>query len=101
VTTPQRSDLLPDVAPIGESGVPGFADSLWFGVWARVGTPADIVAKLSRDISAAVGSAELREQFKGLGGGPMTMSLPEFSKFVRSESDVAARVAKAAGIKPQ
>jgi tripartite-type tricarboxylate transporter receptor subunit TctC len=42
VTTPVRSDVLPDVPTVGDF-VPGYEASIWFGVGAPSGTPADIV----------------------------------------------------------
>ncbi len=101
VTTRQRSALLPDVPPIAEAGVAGFEDSLWFGMWARVGTPSDIVNKVATDISRTLAAPDLRDQFRKLAAEPMNMTPTEFARFVRSETDAAARVAKAAGIKPQ
>ena len=101
VSTRQRSVLLPDVPPITEAGVAGFEDSLWFGMWARVGTPSDIVNKVATDISRTLAAPDLRDQFRKLAAEPMNMTPTEFARFVRSETDAGARVAKAAGIKPQ
>jgi len=101
VSTRQRSALLPDVPPITEAGVAGFEDSLWFGMWARVGTPSDIVNKVATDISRTLAAPDLRDQFRKLAAEPMNMTPTEFARFVRSETDAGARVAKAAGIKPQ
>lgn len=101
VSTRQRSALLPDVPPIAEAGVAGFEDSIWFGMFARVGTPSDIVNKIATDISRALAAPDLRDQFRKLAAEPMNMTSTEFARFVRSETEAAARIAKAAGIKPQ
>jgi tripartite-type tricarboxylate transporter receptor subunit TctC len=92
---------LPDVPPIAEAGVPGFEDSIWFGMFARVGTPSDIVNKLATDISRTLAAPDLREQFRKVAAEPMNMTPTEFARFVRSEIEAAARIAKAAGIKPE
>jgi len=101
VSTRQRSALLPDVPPIAEAGVPGFEDSIWFGMFARIGTPSDIVNKLATDISRTLAAPDLRDQFRKFAAEPMNMTPTEFARFVRSEIEAAARIAKAAGIKPQ
>jgi tripartite-type tricarboxylate transporter receptor subunit TctC len=97
----QRSALLPEVPTIAEAGVANFEDMLWFGMWVPARVPAWIVDKLAKDTSRALAAPDLREQFRSLAAEPMSMTRTEFARFVRSEAEAAARVAKAAGIKPQ
>lgn len=97
----QRSALLPEVPTIAEAGVANFEDMLWFGMWVPARAPAWIVDKLAKDTSRALAAPDLREQFRSLAAEPMSMTRTEFARFVRSEAEAAARVAKAAGIKPQ
>jgi len=101
VTTQKRSSLLPDVPTIAEAGVPGFDWPIWYGVWAPVGTPAEVVDKLAKDIARALAAADVRDRLAKHGADPMSMTQPEFARFVVSESENAAHIAKAAGIKLQ
>jgi tripartite-type tricarboxylate transporter receptor subunit TctC len=101
VTTKTRSSLLPDVPTIAESGIAGFGYPIWYGVWVRAGTPAGVVDKLAKDIARALATPDLRDWLVKHGGDPMSMTQPEFARFVVSESENAARIAKAAGIKLQ
>jgi tripartite-type tricarboxylate transporter receptor subunit TctC len=101
VTTKKRSSLLPDVPTIAEAGVAGFDYPIWYGVWVPAGTPAGVVNKLAKDIARALANPDLRDWLVRHGGDPMSMTQPEFARFVVSESEKAARIAKAAGIKPQ
>ncbi len=101
VTTKKRSSLLPEVPTIAESGVAGFDYPIWYGVWVRAGTPTDVVNKLARDIAQVMATPELRNWLAKHGADPVKLSQPEFARFVLSESERAARIAKAAGIKPQ
>ena len=64
-------------------------------------TPADVVEKIARDASRALAAADVRERLAQLGSEPMAMTPTEFAQFVRREIEETARVAKAAGIKPQ
>jgi tripartite-type tricarboxylate transporter receptor subunit TctC len=101
VTTQKRSSLLPDVPTIAEAGVPGFDYPIWYGVWVPAGTPAHVVDKLAKDIARAVAAPDVRDRLAKHGADPMSMTQPEFARFVVSESENAARIAKAAGIKLQ
>jgi tripartite-type tricarboxylate transporter receptor subunit TctC len=101
VSTAKRSNQLPNVPTIAESGVPGFDFSLWFGVWGPAGMPPKLTERLSKDIGRALAAVELREQLAKLGSEAMIMAPADFDKFVRSEIDDYARIIKAAGIKPQ
>jgi tripartite-type tricarboxylate transporter receptor subunit TctC len=101
VTTKKRSSLLLDVPTVAEAGVPGFNFPIWYGVWAPAGTPAGVVDKLAKDIARVITAPDLRAWLEEHGADPMIMTRPEFARFVVSESENAARIAKAAGIKLQ
>jgi tripartite-type tricarboxylate transporter receptor subunit TctC len=101
VSTKKRSSLLPEVPTIAEAGVGGFDYPIWYGVWAPAGTPAGVVDKLAKDIARALATPDLREWLAQHGADPMSMSQPEFARFVLSESESASRVVEAAGIKPE
>jgi tripartite-type tricarboxylate transporter receptor subunit TctC len=98
VTTQKRSSLPPDVPTIAEAGVPGFDYPIWYGVWVPAGTPAHVVDKLAKDIARALAAPDVRDELAKHG---VSMTQPEFARFVVSESESAARSAKAAGIKVQ
>jgi tripartite-type tricarboxylate transporter receptor subunit TctC len=101
VTTKSRSNLLPEVPTIAEAGVPGFDYPIWYGVWVPAGTPAGVVDKLAEDIARVCAAPELRDWLREHGADRLSMAQPEFASFVVSESETAARIAKAAGIKLQ
>jgi len=101
VSSAQRSALLPDVPTIAEAGVPGFEFSFWNGLWAPAGTPPQIVERIARDVARAVAQPDVRERFANLGAEAMDMTPAQFSRFVQSEIEDAARIGKAAGIKLQ
>jgi tripartite-type tricarboxylate transporter receptor subunit TctC len=100
VTTARRSILLPEVPTIAEAGVAGFDFPIWYGIWAPAGTPPGVVNKLSKDIARVLAGSDLHDWIEKHGGEPMKMSQPEFARFVQSESQGAARLITAAGIKP-
>ena len=97
ISTARRSALLPDLPTVAESGVPGFAVSSWFGVVAPAHTPAPIVARLNREIVAALRRPETRERLANLGADPVSDTSEEFAAFIRSELATWAKVVKASG----
>ena len=101
VSSAKRSSALPNVPTIGESGLPGFDYSLWVGVFAPAGTPADVVEKINRDVNRALQAADAKERLSSLGAEAMPMTPAEFKSFVHREIDDSAKVIKAAGIKAQ
>jgi tripartite-type tricarboxylate transporter receptor subunit TctC len=101
VSTKKRSYLLPEVPTIAEAGVAGFDYPIWYGVWVPAGTPAGVVNKLAKDIARVLAAPDLRDWLTRHGADPMSMTQPEFARFVLSESESAARIIEAAGIKPQ
>jgi tripartite-type tricarboxylate transporter receptor subunit TctC len=58
VTTAKRSSQLPNVPTVAET-VPGYEASAWFGMGAPKGTPGEIVAKLNREINAALADPKM------------------------------------------
>jgi tripartite-type tricarboxylate transporter receptor subunit TctC len=100
VSGARRSSLLPEVPTIAEAGVAGFNFPIWYGVWAPARTPAGVVDKLVKDIGRVLAGRDLRDWVAKNGGEPMNMTQPEFARFVLSESESAAQIIKAAGIKP-
>jgi len=101
VSTAKRSSALPNVPTVAEAGLPGFDYSLWVGLFAPTGTPADVIDKIARDVRTVAQSADVKERFAALGAEPMPMTPIEFKQFVDTEIAESAKVVKAAGIKAQ
>jgi tripartite-type tricarboxylate transporter receptor subunit TctC len=100
VTTTNRSNLLPEVPTIAEAGIPGFDYPIWYGVWVPAGTPAGVVDKLAKDIARVLAAPELRVWLEEHGAARMSMTQPEFARFVLKEAESAERIIKAATVKP-
>jgi tripartite-type tricarboxylate transporter receptor subunit TctC len=98
VTTATRSEALPDVPTVGDF-LPGFESSQWYGVGAPKGTPADIVARLNKEINAGLADPKLKARIAELGGVPMPMTPGDFGKHIAAETAKWAKVIKFAGIK--
>ncbi|HUL89233.1 MAG TPA: tripartite tricarboxylate transporter substrate binding protein [Pseudolabrys sp.] len=62
ITTAKRSSLLPDLPTLAESGVPGFDAALRYGLMAPAGTPPAVIARLNRELNAALASEDVKER---------------------------------------
>jgi tripartite-type tricarboxylate transporter receptor subunit TctC len=101
VSSAKRSALLPNVPTVAEQGYPGFDYTLWVGLWGPAALPADIAAKINRDVNAALASPDLKDRLMKLGTEPGSMTIPEFTEFVRKEIEDTQKILRAAGIQPQ
>ena len=96
-----RSTVLPDVPTANESGVPGYEATIWLGIMAPAGTPADIVDRLNGEIGRIIARPALREAWAKQGAVPMTMTPSQFTAYMKGDIDKWARVIQQAGIKAQ
>jgi tripartite-type tricarboxylate transporter receptor subunit TctC len=98
---PQRSPFLADVPTVAQAGVPGYEVTSWNGVFAPVGTPAEIISLLNKTIHEVVAIPELKQRYADL-GIEAEASTPEQLKG-RLESDIRkwAAVIERAGIPKQ
>jgi tripartite-type tricarboxylate transporter receptor subunit TctC len=99
VSTPKRSPLLPDVPTIAESGVPGYAMSIWWGVLAPARTPASIIQKLHSEIAAILQQPDAAQRLAAEGAEPSTLPAAAFTRLLTTEIDKWQRVAREAGIR--
>jgi len=100
LTGATRSETLPDLPTVAESGVPGYAAVGWFGLLAPAATPRAIVAKISADANRVLAEREVREKMLGLGADPSGDTPEEFARFIREDQAKWGRLMKDAGITP-
>jgi tripartite-type tricarboxylate transporter receptor subunit TctC len=99
VTTAQRSEVVPDLPTIAESGVADFAVSTWQAVLAPAGTPRDVVQRLNVAIVQALSTAEMKQRFLSFGTDVATSTPDELGVFLAAEVRKIAKVAKDTGAK--
>ena len=103
VTTPKRltTAALKDLPTMQESGLKGFEVTIWHGLYAPKGTPADVQAKINAALKAALKDAEFIKKQEGLGAVVVTdkrMEPAEHKKFVAAEIAKWSPIIKAAGV---
>lgn len=67
VASAARTPVLPDAPTIAESGLPGFDNPVWFGLFAPAGTPPAIVAKLNSRMNQILAAPDVKQSFAKLG----------------------------------
>src|SRR5882757_6802424 len=102
VTSPRRLSSAPDIPTADEAGLPGFATSSWFALFAPKGTPRDIIGKLNGAVGGALTDPSVRTRFAELGLEmfPREQQTPEaLAAFQKAEIEKWWPIVKAAGIK--
>jgi tripartite-type tricarboxylate transporter receptor subunit TctC len=99
-TGENRWDTYPDRPTLREAGLPDYSFSIWGGVVAPPGTPAETVAKLNAAFSAALKSADARKGLNALGAAaPADTSAERFAAVIRSDLKRLAPVIAGTGLK--
>ncbi len=94
VTSKDRTVQLPDVPTVAESGLPGFENTGWFGLFAPAGTPAHVLAKVQKDTAAVMAETETKARLYVQGMTPIANSSAEFAATIDSEMQRWATVVK-------
>jgi tripartite-type tricarboxylate transporter receptor subunit TctC len=103
VTTGKRlaTPALKDLPTMQESGLKGFEVTIWHGLYAPKGTPADVLAKINAALKVALKDPEFIKKQEGLGAVVVTdkrMEPAEHKKFVATEIAKWTPIIKAAGV---
>jgi tripartite-type tricarboxylate transporter receptor subunit TctC len=98
VTTAKRSELLPEVPTLMESGIK-IDVTTWYALWAVKGTPQPIVDRMYQSMSKAMQLPEIKKVWASLGATAGGQPPAEFGKFVQQEIETWGKVVKASGAK--
>ncbi len=100
-TGARRTETLPDLPTVAESGLPGYEAVGWFGLLAPAATPKPVVDKLSADANRALTDQEVRSRMQALGADPSGNTPEEFARFIREDQAKWGKLMREAGIKPE
>jgi len=99
VTTPKRSTALPDIPTIGESGVPGYDQTVWNAFFAPRSTPSNVIDKLNAATRKALSNPTVRKQLEDMGVEPTASSPEQLTAFVKDEVAKWGKVIRDSGVK--
>jgi tripartite-type tricarboxylate transporter receptor subunit TctC len=101
VNAAKRQALLPDLPTLAEAGMPQFDRYTWFGMFAPAATPPEVVARVQREVVAALQAPDLLERFAAVGAEPVGSTPAEFVERIRSDATRWSEVIRKAGVKVQ
>ena len=101
VSSEKRAAAFPNVPTMAEAGFPEGQFNFWIGMLAPANTPAPILERMNREISAVADLPEVREKMEGLGALPFKMEPTAFDKFIEQEANTLGAVMRNAGAKAQ
>lgn len=99
VTALKRTDDLPQVPTVAESGYKDFEVVTWFGVLGPAHLPPGIVAAVNSELNKALASPELRKKLEDQGLDVTTGSPEQFAQLIRADIGRWGRVVKEVGAK--
>jgi tripartite-type tricarboxylate transporter receptor subunit TctC len=86
VTSPQRTQAMPDLPTVAESGVAGFELRSWYGLVAPKKTPTALIATLNKSVVAVMAAPEVRERLATDGAEAAPPNTPaEFDRMIAAE----------------
>ena len=99
VATPRRSNAMPSVPTMAESGLTGYDVSLWYSILAPAGTPAPIVARLSVEVAKALAAPDVRDRLVAQGFEVSYLNPEQMNDLMKRDIARWSRSLKDVGIK--
>ena len=99
ISTAKPSPLYPGLPTVAASGLPGYEADAWYGVLGPARLPADIVARLNREINAILRTPDVRDKLAAQGADVAGSTPEEFAAILRRDIQKWAKVT--AGLKLQ
>lgn len=97
VTTPKRTQVLPDLPTMDEAGLKGFDASTWHGLVAPAGTPPQVIATLHDAAVKALHDPGVQASLGKLGVDIVGDMPQEFQSYIKSEIPKWTAIVKASG----
>ena len=97
VTSRDRNPALPEVPTVIETGLKGFEVVGFYGFLAPMGTPRDVVMKLSDAFKQVLANPEVRNRMVSQGADPAFLGSDEFAQFLAAETPRWAAAVKLSG----
>jgi tripartite-type tricarboxylate transporter receptor subunit TctC len=99
VTSLKRSVALPDLPSISEAAIPGYEAVPWIGLVAPAKTPQPVIARLNRELAAALAVHDVRDQLLAQGAEPSPGSPAAHAAYIASELKKWGKVIADIGVK--
>ena len=97
VSTAQRSPQMPDIPTMKESGVPDVESVAWMAMLAPAGTPADILARMNRELTAILQLPDVRARLQAVYMEPIGGTAEQLAQFMQDELRTWAPIIRRSG----
>ena len=95
----ERNPDLPDVPSYKDAGLPVLDSKNWFGIFAPAGLPAEVLAKLGRELPAVIGSPDFQAKYiRSTGADSVGNSPADFREFLKRDRRSASELVSASGV---
>ena len=101
ITSAKRSQMLPGIPTLAESGLPGYEAGAWYGVLVPARTPAHIVATLNLEIVKVLKLNDVREKLMADGSDMVGSTPEEFSAYMKTDIERWAKLIAALGLRAE
>lgn len=93
-TGAKRSEALPNIPTVAESGLSGYSAVGWFGLFAPANTPRPVIQKINQTVMFVMSQEKVRRAMLERGSDPASGSPEEFSAFLRLDQSKWAKLIK-------
>lgn len=100
-TSAARTQAMPEVPTLAESGVPGYEAFTWFGLYAPAGTPQPIIEAAHRAVVRAFEEPDVKNRMAAIGAEVALLTPQELAVFQQSEAIKWSAVIRRAGIRAE
>lgn len=94
VTSAKRTDMLPSVPTIAESGYAGFEATSWFGAFVPAGTPPEVITKLNQTLRETMAKPEVNAWIKDRTLEPAPSTPEELAAVIKSDEAKYSQIIK-------
>lgn len=94
-----RSPLNPEYSTISEQGLTGFEAAPWYAFYAPAGTPPAVIARLNKDIVAALSLTDIKEKYADMGLEIAPSTPAELAQVTKRDYDKFGKIIKDNNIK--
>ena len=94
VASDKKSPFFPNVPTYADLGIKDASLDIWFGLWVPNNTPAEVSARLARELNKILATAALKQRFGDLGAEPVALEAAEFKKLLAQEGKTLSALIK-------
>lgn len=101
ISSLKRSDVVPLIPTIDESGLKGFDSWNYFGIFGPAGTPRAVTERINSEMNRILGDAAIKERFRTLGFEITGGTPADFAAVIATESAKWSKVIRDANVKAE